>query len=119
MNPYVKEVLVGLGVFVATMIVSAVTGIPFGPGATAYLVAAAVMFGLTFLLARLLKVQSFNDGMFRGSVWLMVALLVFLLLSVVSDNLAPLGEASFFAMLACIAGGPMLAGRLVDNGAVH
>lgn len=117
MNPTVKEGVVGAGVFVATAVLSTVASLPFGsdplPG---HLIAAALVFGGTFLLARALRVESFNDGMFRGSVWLMVTLVGFLLLSIVTDSLAVLGYGSFFIMLACIAGGPMLAGRLVEAG---
>lgn len=117
MNPTLKEGLVGVGVFVATLILSAVAALPFGtdpvPG---HVIAAVLVFGGTFLLARMLRVQSLNDGMFRGSVWLMVTLVGFLLLSIVSDSLDVLGQGSFFIMLACIAGGPMLAGRLAEGG---
>lgn len=118
MNPYLKECLVGVGVFVATLIVSALTTIPFGDNLSlGYGIAAVVMFGLTFLLARALRVETFTEGMFRGSVWLIVSLVGFILMSVVGDQASLLSETTVFVMLACLAGGPMLAGRLAENAA--
>lgn len=118
MNPYLKEGLVGIGVFVTTLIVSAVATMAIGPNTTiGYGVSAVVMFAVTFVLARALGVHSFNDGIFRGSVWLMVSMLGFIGMVVAGNNADLLGETMVFVMLASLAGGPMLAGRLAEYAA--
>ena len=106
MHPMLKEALVGFGVFLATLIVSALVGLPFGTHAGAgYLVSAGLVLGLTFALARGLGVRTLASGTRTGAVWLAVTAAFWLAMGLVGDA----GSALYVLLFVAVGVGPVAA----------